>query len=483
MRIFFLASEATPYIKTGGLADVAGALPKALKRRGHDVALILPRYTVPGIAERTRYAGFNIEVEFDYHAQTSGIHVDDTAEVPTFFIDAPRYFHRQSKSPYGEHDDAERFAYFCRAACELIRRLGPPPDVVQCNDWMTGLVPAHIRTTYGRDPFWERVGTLYTIHNMAFHGVFDPRDIPKFGFDPGTYRTEGGFEFEGHASMMKAALLSADMISTVSKRYAQEIQTPEFGYRLDGLLRSRARDVVGILNGVDYEHWDPRHDPHIAAPYWVDNLEGKLACKRDLLSRFWLPDEPQRPVFGIVSRLSDQKGIDLIAESVVRLIETGAFFIELGSGSREYEEMFQALRDTYPRSVGVYRGYSEPLAHVIEAGADFFLMPSRFEPCGLNQIYSLRYGTPPIVRATGGLDDTIEHLDRAARTGNGFKFYEYRADRLLETMYEALLVYRNPELLAAIRRNGMREDFSWDRSADEYERLFGRIAYRKHQGH
>jgi starch synthase len=354
---------------------------------------------------------------------------------------------------------------------------------VQCNDWMTALVPAHVRTTYGSDPFWSRVGTLFTIHNMAFHGIFGPADIPKFGFSPDFFRTDGGFEFHGQASMMKAALLSADLVSTVSRKYAQEIQTPEFGYRLDGLLRARARDVVGILNGVDYEHWDPRHDEHIPAAYWADQMDGKLACKREMLSRFWLPDEPQRPVFGIVSRLSDQKGIDLIAESVVKLIETGAFFIELGSGSREYEEMFQALRDTYPRSVGVYRGYSEPLAHVIEAGSDFFLMPSRFEPSGLNQLYSLRYGTPPVVRATGGLDDTITHFDRASRTGNGFKFYEYRADRLLETIYEALLIYRQPELLAAVRRNGMLEDFSWDRSAAEYERVFARIAHRKHHGH
>jgi starch synthase len=275
--------------------------------------------------------------------------------------------------------------------------------------------------------------------------------------------------------MLKAGLLAADMISTVSERYAEEIQTPEFGFKMDGVLRARAADLVGILNGVDYEDWDPRHDPHIAARYDDWHLDGKRICKLDLLSRFGLSADDSRPVFGIVSRLSDQKGIDLIAATVTQLLETGAFFVQLGSGSHEYENMFQALRDTYPQSVGTYRGYSDPLAHAIEAGSDFFLMPSRFEPCGLNQIYSLRYGTVPIVRATGGLDDTIHHFDRASRTGNGFKFYEYRPDRLLETIYEGLLTYRSPDLWFDLQRNGMREDFSWERSALKYEHVFGEI--------
>jgi starch synthase len=480
MRIFFVASEANPYVKTGGLADVAAALPKAMAARGHNVALVLPRYSLPGVTGRARPIDLSIAVEFDYRLQSSQIYYDHDAPVPTFFIDAPQYFARDGQSPYGEWDDPERFAYFCRATCELIRALGPAPDVVQCNDWMTALVPAHLRTTYARDPYWSRTGTLITIHNLAFQGLFDAADLPKFGFSPETYQTDGGFEFNGTASMFKAGLVAADMISTVSRRYAQEIQTPEFGFKMDGLLRSRARDLVGILNGVDYEDWDPTRDPYIGARYDADHLEGKRACKADLLSRFSLPHELDRPVFGIVSRLSDQKGIDLIAASIERILHTGAFFVQLGSGSTMYEDMFQALRDAYPRSVGTYRGYNEGLAHAIEAGSDFFLMPSRFEPCGLNQIYSLRYGTVPIVRATGGLDDTITHFDRASRTGNGFKFYEYRPDRLLETAYEGLLTYRDPELWQALQRNGMRADFSWDRSAAEYERVFWEIAARKH---
>jgi starch synthase len=478
MRLIFVASEANPYVKTGGLADVAAALPKALKRRGHDVALVLPRYDFGPISERARPTEIVVPVEFDFRTQKSRLWFDDTAEVPTFFVDAPQYFMRGAKGPYGAHDDGERFAYFCRAACEAIRAIGPPPDVVQCNDWMTALVPAHARTTYGGDPYWRRTATLLTIHNLAFQGLFDAADLPKFGFSPSTYRTDGGFEFHGAASMLKAGLLAADQISTVSRKYALEIQTPEYGFKMDGLLRARARDLVGILNGVDYEDWDPAHDPNIAARYTVDHLEGKRECKRDLLERFWLPAELDRPVFGVVSRLSDQKGVDLIAATVTRLLDTGAFFIQLGSGSTEYENMFQSLRDAYPHRVGTYRGYNEPLAHAIEAGADFFLMPSRFEPCGLNQIYSLRYGTVPIVRATGGLDDTIQHFDRASRTGNGFKFYEYRPDRLLETMYEALLTYRSPDLWHDIVRNGMREDYSWQRSAARYEQLFAEMAER-----
>ncbi len=475
MRLIFVASEANPYVKTGGLADVAAALPKALKRRGHDVAIVMPRYDFAAGMEQVRPTGVWIPVEFDYRTQYSELWVDDAAEVPTVFVDAPQYFMRGRKGPYGDHDDGERFAYFSRAACEAIRAIGPPPDVIQCNDWMTALVPAHVAVTYKDDPYWSRTGTLLTIHNLAFQGLFDARDLPKFGFAPDTYRTDGGFEFHGTASMLKAGLLACDMISTVSQKYALEIQTSEYGFKMDGLLRARSRDLEGILNGVDYDDWDPRHDRYIAARYSVDDLGGKQACKRSLLEQFWLPVELDRPVFGVVSRLSDQKGVDLIAATVTRLLETGAFFIQLGSGSTEYENMFQSLRDAYPHRVGTYRGYNEGLAHAIEAGADFFLMPSRFEPCGLNQIYSLRYGTVPIVRATGGLDDTIRHFDRASRTGNGFKFYEYRPDRLLETMYEGLLTYRSPDLWYDIVRNGMRENFSWDRSALQYEHLFAEI--------
>jgi starch synthase len=479
MRIAFVASEANPYVKTGGLADVAAALPKVLARRGHDVALIMPRYGLHAVVERAQPLELWVPVPFDYRTDYAQIYHDPEAEVPTFFVDNPRYFVRDSKGPYGESDDPERFAWFCRAACETIRRLGDPPDIVQCNDWMTGLVPAHMHATFASDPYWTATGSLLTIHNLAFQGLFDPADIGKYGFPPDTYQTEGGFEFHGSASMLKAAILSADMVSTVSPRYAQEIQTPEFGFKMDGLLRARSRDLVGILNGVDYENWDPVHDPYIAAHFSVDDIEGKQTCKRDLLNRFGLPVEMRRPVFGIVSRLSDQKGIDLVAQSVLRLVEAGAYFVQLGSGASEYENLFQRLRDTWPHLIGTYRGYNDPLAHAIEAGADFFLMPSRFEPCGLNQIYSLRYGTVPVVRATGGLDDTIQHFDRASRSGNGFKFYEYRADRLIETIYEGLLVYRQQELWTTLQRNGMLADFSWDRSATEYEALFAEILSRK----
>lgn len=475
MRIIFVASEANPWVKTGGLADVAAALPKALQRRGHDVALIMPRYDVKPILERAWPAGFGVQVPFDFRDQWSEVYYDESTGIPTFFIDAPQYFMRGKKEPYGDHDDGERFAYFCRAAVETMRILGPAPDIVQCNDWMTALVPAHIKVTYGDDPFWYGTGTLLTIHNLAFQGLFDPRDVPKFGFSPDTYRTDGGFEFNGMASMLKAGLLASDMISTVSRKYAEEIQTPEFGFKMDGMLRARSRDLEGILNGVDYDHWNPEHDEHIAAHFSVDNLEGKRACKMDLLSRFSLPWELDRPIFGMVSRLSDQKGIDLVAATATRLVEAGAFFIQLGAGSQQYEDMFQAMRDTYPNRVGTFRGYNDPLAHVIEAGADVFLMPSRFEPCGLNQIYSLRYGTVPIVRATGGLDDTITHFDRASRLGNGFKFYEYRADRLMETLYECLLTWQNQDLWRDLMRNGMRDDFSWERSALKYEHLFAEV--------
>jgi starch synthase len=476
LNILLAASEVVPYAKTGGLADVSAALPKALSRFGHRVRAVMPRYDIDKILSRSVRLPGQLRVPFDFGVRTSDVYVDRSGEVDVYFIDAPEYFARGKI--YGEYDDVERFAYFSRAVLEFAKGLGERFDILHLNDWMTGLVPVYLKTVYSDDAALASARTLFTIHNMAFQGLFDQSSLPKLGLPDSVYRTEGGLEFYGAASALKGGLAFSDALSTVSPRYSQEIQTPEFGVKLDGLLRARRDNLYGILNGVDYDEWNPETDPLIASRYSVDDLSGKLECKRDLLRTFGLPEDLDRPLVGSISRLSDQKGFDLIFKSIERMLERGIAFVLLGSGAEIYERGFQALRNAWPSRVGVYLDLSNELAHKIEAGADIFLMPSRFEPCGLNQMYSLRYGTVPIVRAVGGLDDTIENFDRATRLGNGFKFYEYNSERLLEKFYEAIMVYADRELWRALMMNGMRADLSWNVSAKHYIEVYERLTRR-----
>ena len=391
---------------------------------------------------------------------------------PIYFIDNPEYFGRGYIYGYGDFD-AERFAFFSRAVIELAKRIGGPPDVIHCNDWQTGFIPAYLAKVYASDPFFARTATLFTIHNLAFQGIFDPNLVLKFGFGWDVYQY--GMEFHGAANAMKAGIYFSTAVSTVSPKYAQEIQTPEFGVNLDGLLRQRRDSLIGILNGVDYNVWNPETDGNIAANYGIHDLSGKTACKRDLLEKYHLPVDLEKPVVAIVSRLTSQKGIDLIAQAVWRILETGAYFILLGSGAESYVGYFQHVRDTMPAQVGVYFGYNNALTHQIEAGADMFLMPSAYEPCGLNQMYSLKYGAAPIVRGVGGLDDTIRNFEPTTGRGNGYKFYEYSGDRLIEKFYEAMMVYYDRETWRKLQLNGMREDFSWDSSAHNYMNAYRQI--------
>jgi starch synthase len=476
LNILLAASEVVPYAKTGGLADVAGALPKALARLGHRVRVCMPRYNIERINQNLEALPGALAVPFNFTTRDTAVYVDRSGEVPVYFIDAPEYFSRGRL--YGETDDAERFAFFSRAVVEFARALGEPLDIIHLNDWMTGLVATYLKTLYADDPVFARTRTLFTIHNLAFHGYFKTTDLGDFGLPDWLNRSEGGLEFHGMGSALKAGLVFSDGISTVSPRYAEEIQTPEYGYQFDGLLRARRNDLFGILNGVDYDEWSPDHDHFLAAPYSLHDFSGKRECKRDVLRRFHLPDDLDRPLIGCISRLSDQKGFDLIIEAAWQMLERGVAFVLLGSGEEFYERRLQALHDARPQQVGVYFGYSNELAHKIEAGADMFLMPSKFEPCGLNQMYSLRYGTPPIVRAVGGLDDTIENFDRASRRGNGFKFYDYNSARLLEKVYEALLVYTDRELWQTLMRNGMSADHSWQRAAQQYVQVYEWLAQR-----
>jgi len=475
LRVAILTSEAVPFAKTGGLGDVAGALPKALTKTGEvDASLVMPLYEGTDRRLLRELLFDNLEVEWTGGNRYVRVFLSEEAiNAPAFLIDAPEYFARPSV--YGYRDDHERYAFFCRAAFALLKRLGRPPDIVHGNDWPCGFAIAEVRARRAYDDFYRQTRTLFSIHNLAYQGAFDPRDLEWLGFGWG--EVHDAFLSEGAASALKAGLMLGDALSTVSRRYSFEIQTSAQGYGLDWLLRMRRDRLIGVTNGVDYDAWNPATDPYIAANYSADDLSGKLACKLDLLNRFSLPAEPERPIIAIISRLVAQKGYDLIREAAPAIFETGAFFIALGAGAEEYEDFLQSFRDYAPHRIGIYKGYAgESLAHQIEAGADMFLMPSLYEPCGLNQMYSMRYGTVPIVRATGGLDDTVENFDRARGTGNGFKFGEYSARAMLGSIYEALFAYADKGNWRRIQQNGMRADNSWDAAARKYVDVYRAVA-------
>lgn len=472
MRILFVASEGLPFSKTGGLADVVEALPKALVSQGHDVAVVLPRYRttkIKNIVIKSLTAPMGTSLRFPAIADGGRL-----AGVQYFFVDDPQYFDRDQL--YGAAgrdypDNAERFAEFARASIELAKQLWLP-DVIHCHDWQSALVPVLLRTAYAADPQLSPVAVVFTIHNMGYHGLF-PRDVlARIGLPDSLFRMDA-LEFFGHVNYLKGGLIFSDYLTTVSRKYAQEIQTTEYGHGLDGVVRTRADRLFGILNGVDYSVWNPEVDNLIAAKYSAKDLSGKQICKRDLLAQFQLPEENlERPVIGIVSRFADQKGFDLFAEVTDEIMQENLAIVALGSGEPKYERMFKELSEQFPDRVAIKVAYDNTLAHKIEAGADLFLMPSRYEPCGLNQIYSLRYGTVPVVRATGGLDDTIEPFDPANGSGTGFKFSEYTGAALMAALREALAAYMDKSAWRRLQANGMAKDFSWNASALEYGRLY-----------
>jgi len=474
MRVAILTSEAVPFAKTGGLADVSGALPKALIEQDVDAKLILPLYDQTDRAFLNGGSIENVRVEWRGQVHLVRFWYSDTAGAPTYLLEAPEFFARPNI--YGYNDDHIRYAFFSRAALALLKHLSFAADIVHGNDWPCGFAIAELRARRRYDQFFENTRSLLSLHNVGYQGLFDAGDLWWLGFgDP----PEGDdFRLDRHASALKAGIIAADALSTVSPRYAREIQTPEQGHGLDWLLRARHDRLVGIANGVDYEIWNPETDPHIAANFSADDLSGKRECKIDLLRRFGLMEDPDRPIIAIISRLVAQKGYDLIRNIARPMLETGSFFIALGAGAREYEDFLQHLHDLAPKQVGIYKGYAgEPLAHQIEAGADMFLMPSLYEPCGLNQMYSMRYATVPIVRATGGLDDTVQQFNPADGSGNGFKFGPYQAGALLEKIREALYFYGRPEHWQKIQHNGMLVDNSWEAAAARYLELYQEMAY------
>jgi starch synthase len=474
MQISFVASECVPFSKSGGLADVVGALPRALAALGHEVSVYSPRYRQTKLTDAAKVVQ-SITVPFDDRYRFCSVwSAGEHSGVRFYFVDYPPFFDREGLygTSTGDYpDNAERFALFSRAVLEASKILGVP-QVFHCHDWQSALIPVLLRTQYAEDPAFRDTAVVFTIHNMGYQGLFSADTLPLLTL-PWDLFTISKMEFFGNVNFLKGALVYSDFITTVSRKYSQEIQTTEFGFGLEGVLRNRAATVTGILNGADYEEWNPETDKFAIACYSAEDLSGKAKCKADLLAAFNVakPDLGL-PVIGIVSRFAAQKGFDLISQIMDRLAREEVITVALGAGDKPYEEMFLRLQKQFPQKIAVKVAYDNALAHKIEAGSDMFLMPSKYEPCGLNQIYSLRYGTVPIVRATGGLDDTIEPWNPRTGKGTGFKFSQYSGEALLEAVKEALWAFRDQSSWRKLMRNGMGKDFSWNASAKEYMRVY-----------
>jgi starch synthase len=509
MKILLAASEAVGFAKTGGLADVAGSLPRALVRRGHDCAVFLPLYRCTRNAQdHPQATTHSFTVQIGHRSLTGRIwqsRLHDT-DIPVYLIEQPDLYERddpakgyglyQWTTPEGEKrdyaDNCERFVFFCRGVLEALPLLNFWPDLLHANDWQTGLIPVYLREIYGpasRDSFtlppqrrtagFDRIHTLFTIHNIAYQGNFWHLDMPLTGLDWKLFN-DRQLEFFGHLSFLKGGIVFADRLNTVSPSYAHEIQTPYYGCGMQGVLSERRNDLFGIVNGVDYDEWNPATDRHLVANYDVDSVSaGKPQCKQALQKRCGLAAEPKSPLLGVVARLAEQKGIELILGAASGLLDEGCQLAVLGDGDPNYQRRLAEMARRFPQRVSVSLRFDESLAHQIEAGADIFLMPSIYEPSGLNQLYSMRYGTVPVVRQTGGLADTVVDSTPdalAAGRATGFTFLARTAEALQESVQRALSLYRNqPMKWLGLMQTGMRQDWSWDRSAAEYERLYERI--------
>ncbi|MGD0153422.1 MAG: glycogen synthase GlgA [Thermacetogeniaceae bacterium] len=469
LKILIAATEVVPFAKTGGLADVAGSLPKALAKLGHDVRIVMPKY------KQIREGDYLLDypVEMDHHLETGIIKQarlnDGTVNIPVYLIDNHQYYYRDRI--YCFPDEAERFNFFCKAIIGMLPRIDWQPHLIHCNDWQTGLVPLILQTKYADDPYYQTIGTLLTIHNLQYQGLFPRQAMNLLGLGD-EYFTPERLEFYGEINFLKAGIVYADMINTVSNKYALEIQTPEYGERLDGLLRKRAQDLYGIVNGIDYDEYNPATDQHIYKNYSLESIDCKKVNKDRLQQEIGLT-AGAAPLIGMVSRLVDQKGLDLISSIFVQMMDLGVQFVLLGSGDDHYQKLFAELKMRYPSQVAIYLGFNPDLAQKIYASADMFLMPSRFEPCGLSQLISLRYGTIPIVRAVGGLADTIENYDQVRERGNGFSFKPYEPGALLSTIKQAVALYQDqPGQWRKLIINAMKGDFSWNKSAQEYVMLY-----------
>ena len=481
MKVLMAASEIFPLAKTGGLADAVGAMARALAGLGAEVHLVMPAYRAvlekaAGLAE----TGMEVEIPLGERKVRGVImRAEIGGKIPTYLVRCDSYFLRPGL--YGDQkgdypDNAERFAFFCKAALQVAKRWAPW-EAIHCHDWQAGLIPV-LKKARGKDyPELRGAKDILTIHNMAHQGIFPPSIWELLELDR-EYFTPRHLEFYGQVNILKGAILFADAVTTVSNKYAAEIKTPEYGCGLDGVMRDREKDLHGILNGVDYQEWDPATDRHVKKNYRPKNLAGKALCKKDLQQISGLPVKKSVPLIGVVSRLADQKGLDILAEILEDLMRYDLQIVVLGAGDEKYQTLMAGLPARYPGKVAVTIGFDNALAHKIEAGADMFLMPSKFEPCGLNQMYSLKYGTIPVVRATGGLDDTIEDYDPLAGSGNGFKFSGYSGAMLLEVVKRALTLYVNKGAWRRLIASAMACDFSWEKSARSYLALYQKLAER-----
>ncbi len=484
LKILFATPEAVPFAKTGGLADVAGALPKFLQTLGSEIKLVMPYYRIvkkSGLP--LQYLKEEIEVSIGDEKLKADIYLGHLNQnIPVYFIGREEFFDREYlySTPKEDYfDNAERFIFFSKAALALCEHIGFSPDIIHHHEWQTGLIPAYLKSLYQTNPLFSHTGVVFTIHNLAYQGIFKKEKFRLTDLPPEMYSPEG-IEFWERINFMKAGIVYADFINTVSQRYSEEIQTPEYGYGLEGILRKRKENLCGILNGVDYQDWDPSHDPHLIARYDPKDLSGKGECKKDLLKELHLPSSLENaPLLGMISRLADQKGFDLLMEILEELFSLNIGFVLLGTGEQKYHDLFTQVAHKYPQKAGIRIAYDDRLAHKIEAGSDLFLMPSKYEPCGLNQIYSLKYGTIPVVRATGGLDDTITHYNPTTQKGNGFKFTRYDAKEFLNTIKEAIGFYFQPEHWRPLLHNAMTADFSWKRSAKAYLQLYRKALEKK----
>ncbi|MBA4371357.1 MAG: glycogen synthase GlgA [Thermodesulfovibrio sp.] len=480
MRIIIASSEAVPYVKTGGLADVAGALLHELRGRGEQVSLVLPLYC--GIRERfpLHDTGRTFTLQLGGVALAGAVWASDQSPVPAvYFIECEELFGRTEL--YGTargdyYDNALRFAFFSRAVLETCLLCEVRPDVIHCNDWQTGLVPLYLKDLYRDHPHFRRTATVMTIHNLGYQGLFNKLDLRYTGLG-WEYFTVDRLEFHDMLNYLKAGLVYADVINTVSLTYALEILTAEHGFGLDGLLRSRKSALYGITNGIDYEEFNPAHDRFIPARYSRDGLENRAACRKALREQAGLENK-ERPIIGLVGRFSSQKGLDLVSGAIAPLLRMGVDLVILGKGEEYYHDLLAASARQHPGRVSVTIGFREDYARLIYAGADFFLMPSRYEPCGLGQLIALRYGSVPVARRTGGLADTIRDYDSRTWQGTGFLFDEYTVEALLAAVSRALAVYRSPERFQGVLQAGMAENFSWERAAGRYLMLYRKAVLR-----
>jgi len=491
LKVAMFSAEAVPFAKVGGLADVVGVLPRFLEKIGAAQTVIIPAYkSIDRDRHRIRRANDLADFEAPLGAHRIPVEVSHTrlpeTNVDVYFVAGGHFFSRDgiyddpaTREAYP--DNMQRFVFLARAGLELLRRKGSAPDVIHCHDSHTALIPGLLRTVYATDPFFTHTGALFTIHNLAYQSLFPKDALDLAGIDPGLFHTGSPFEYWGRVNFMKVGIETADLINTVSEGYAREIQAdPKYGFGLEGVLQRRSADLSGIVNGIDYSEWNPETDPFIAARYSAHDLAGKEECKRALLEIFGLPAPPGRmPLIGIISRLADQKGFDLIGAAIDEMGGMELQMVVLGTGQQKYHDLFQKISMRYPDRFAVRFEFNNALAHQIEAGADMFLMPSRYEPCGLNQLFSLRYGTVPIVRATGGLADTVINYDIAGDRGTGFSFTEYGAPQMMLAVRRALMVYSDPVSWRDLMLRGMAEDWSWEASAQKYMRLYERIRIRK----